>query len=678
MKYVKPLYTEKNENTIPDIVKKLFTEEELTTKTNIIKDPGTLTNVWSVSHGRVFTSVESISKALPAGVYYATSDMSGNIYLIHNNKLNTDKFINLPDDATTQILTEINKFWGLKDHFAALEFIHKRGILLFGPQGCHIAGTKILMYNGNWKKVEEIKVNDLIMGPDSTPRKVLTLHSGIQKMVKITPKKGKPFIVNEDHILALEWSGEREGKDKLNISVKEYKKLSNWQKSRWMLYKSKAIEYSEKELKIPPYILGTWLGDGSSAKTSITTMDEEIRKSWENYANNFALIFIRKEQQVNNKSATYNLTVGNIKGYGKNKNPIKNMFNNYNLINNKHIPRDYLTSSIEQRKELLAGLIDTDGYVKDSTVEFTLVNSNLIDNIEELAQSLGYSTNKRIKIVNSKIYYRLTIICDENCETIPVKLLHKKLVNRNQKWKNSLRTSFTIEDLEEDNYYGFEVDKDNLYIMEDYFVSHNSGKTATIMRTIKTVTDQDGIILLGDYPKLDVLALKMLRTVEEDRNIVCIYEDIDDVVRHYGDRTLTALLDGDSNISNILYLATTNYPERLPPRLINRPSRFDTRKYIGFPSADARRVFLQAKGQLSPSEIEAWVEKTDKFSIPHLKELIILVKVYQKALDEAVTMLKNMSRITTSSEFSQEQYGKSYYEGNELLSLYKSFEGYKS
>jgi len=612
---------------------------------------------WAVQGDIAYSQSSPTADKLSTGVYRTVSTMAG-LFLV-KQKMLADALLTLPDDASTEILEHIKEFWGLKERFRQFGFLHKRGVLLYGPQGCHAKGSKVLMYDGSWKKVEDIKVNDKVMGPDSESRNVLELKHGKDNMVKVIPTKGKSFVVNENHILSLEWSGQRENKGIINISVKEYKELSDWQKSRWMLYKSKVIQYNKdknKEFKIPPYILGLWLGDGTSSNTSLTTMDQVIKNAWCNWGLTFPTIFVRKQEQVNNKSSVYSLSVGNTAGLnlGREKNPIKNLFKELDLINNKHIPQKYLTSSIEQRKQLLAGLIDTDGYVRECNIEFTMVSEKLIDDITLLAQSLGYATNKRIKIINGKDYYRLTIICDEECSSIPTIIPHKKLINRIKEWKSPLRTSFKLENLEKDNYYGFILDKDHLYVMEDHFISHNSGKTSTIIQTIKAVTEEGGVVLLGGHPGSDTRAIQMFRKLESERPLVVIYEDVDDVVYYYGDKALTELLDGEANVDNVLFIATTNHPERLPARLVNRPSRFDVLKFIGMPSEEARFAYLKAKTDMSPGELKIWAKKTDGLSISHLKELIILVKVLEKQLDESIDHLKGMRRVPNSSDFGTE------------------------
>lgn len=181
-----------------------------------------------------------------------------------------------------------------------------------------------------------------------------------------------------------------------------------------------------------------------------------------------------------------------------------------------------------------------------------------------------------------------------------------------------------------------------------------SGKTSTVIQTIKKIEAMKGVVLLGNYPGYDLAAIKDMRELEPDRPIVVVYEDLDDVIMNYGDRIITEMLDGEANVDNVLYLATTNHPQRLPARLINRPSRFDVVKFIGLPSKEARTMYLKAKTDMMLSEISIWADKTDGLSIPHLKELIILVKVLKKDLDESITILKNMKKIPNSRDFGQE------------------------
>ncbi len=107
---------------------------------------------------------------------------------------------------------------------------------------CLGKGTKVLMYSGELKNVEDIKVGDKLMGDDSTPRNVLSITKGREEMYWIRQNKGIDYRVNKSHILSLKRS-RNEGKHKhgdiLNIEVSEYIKKSDKFKSNYKGYKAK-------------------------------------------------------------------------------------------------------------------------------------------------------------------------------------------------------------------------------------------------------------------------------------------------------------------------------------------------------------------------------------------------------------------------------------------------------
>ncbi len=142
-----------------------------------------------------------------------------------------------------------------------------------GPPGtgkCHGIGTKILMYNGIFKYVEDIIVGDILLGDDNTPRKVLTLGRGIGKIYKVTTSSGyDSFTVNEDHILCL-YNIEKDCEEE--ITVKDYLSLLSL-KTNYRGY-SKSIEFKEKPVPIDPFIVGLWLNGLKYKFSSLSQKDK--------------------------------------------------------------------------------------------------------------------------------------------------------------------------------------------------------------------------------------------------------------------------------------------------------------------------------------------------------------------------------------------------------------------
>lgn len=188
-----------------------------------------------------------------------------------------------------------------------------------------------------------------------------------------------------------------------------------------------------------------------------------------------------------------------------------------------------------------------------------------------------------------------------------------------------------------------------------------SGKTSTVQIVTQRIIKNGGIAVSIYNPRLSAVGMYLLRKIEPKRPVVAIIEDIDAIINNFGESEMLALLDGEQQVDNVVYIATTNYPERLDPRFVNRPSRFDTIQKIGMPSTAAREVYLKAKSKiLSENDriLEQWVEDTGGFSVAHLKELIISVEVFDVPYKDAIARLRTMMECEASSlEFNNKKMG---------------------
>jgi replicative DNA helicase len=352
-----------------------------------------------------------------------------------------------------------------------------------GAGKCLGRGTKILMYDGSYKCVENINKNDLLMGIDSKPRKVLQTCIGIDQMYLIKQKNGYNYRCNGNHILSLKVSGKDFQKTygKLyNISVKDYFNLPNRLQDKLKGYKI-GIEFEENnDLLIPPYLLGVWLADGSSSKSVIHNPDIEIEEYIKQYCyeNNFK--YSKKIYDLKN-CPEHRIT-------GEYYRNFLQLLRKLNILNNKHIPKEYLINSRKNRLELLAGLLDGDGYRYGFSYEISQKREILAQQILYLSNTLGFGTSishekKRIKSIDFEGYYYRLHISGE-IKDIPCRINRKKAPNRKKLANYS--TTYGVEIIKDkiDFYYGFELDGDGLFLLEDNTVTHNSAIALAISKTL--------------------------------------------------------------------------------------------------------------------------------------------------------------------------------------------------
>lgn len=385
---------------------------------------------------------------------------------------------------------------------AGLRFFHskKKSGIIVAPTGCHAKDHQILMYDGSTKKVQDIIVGDLLMGVDSTPRTVLCLHSGVDEMYKITPTNNlKPFVVNSNHILYLEKivSYKCDLLPYENISVSEYIRKGNDYKHRHKLRYSDGVEFGHKELELDPYFLGIYLGDGSSANgsISITTPDKEIIEYVYDFASKHGLSIRVSEKSVTDCCSYFlkNTVFTGVSEQTYIKKQLVDLGLYKKISHEKHIPRQYLFSSREQRLQLLAGLLDTDGSLDErkTAFEYSTKSRQLAEDIQFLCKSLGFFCNiGKLKIVKGIGYYRLMITGYLNL--IPTKV-ERKHSYKTERQKNPMRHGFSYKNIGVGEYFGFTIDGDNLYLDSEFLIHHNCGKSLIISNIAKEL---DGHVLI--------------------------------------------------------------------------------------------------------------------------------------------------------------------------------------
>lgn len=383
---------------------------------------------------------------------------------------------------------------------------HGGGVLSLatGEGKCHGKDTIILMFDGSTKAVQDIEKGDLLMGDDSTPRRVLSLTKGTDEMYDVVPNLecGDKYTVNKEHILVLKNTAEypiisarqdlrydvkwwenckqtskvhdtmesakqflekikHKHQNIVEIPVKDYIMLSEEFKHYYKGYRV-AIEFDEKPLPIDPYMIGVLLGDVISEKPQITSQDDVILEYFTENLDKCGLYLTKQPD-------TYTYEICSL---------YRSEFKNLNLINNKHIPMVYKCNSRKNRLRLLAGILDTVNHTACGlgiclSHEYIIQKypSKLIDDIVFLCRSLGFSCYKSKQ--SKGRYYRICIY-GNGVENIPTLLSSKQATFRRQRPSDNLVTGITVKHVGTGEYYGFTLDGNNRYVLGDFTVTHNT------------------------------------------------------------------------------------------------------------------------------------------------------------------------------------------------------------
>ena len=344
-------------------------------------------------------------------------------------------------------------------------------ILFRGDPGvgkCLGRGTPVLLHDGKIVPVEEIRTTEDVMGPDSRPRRVQSVTKGTGPLYRIVPKKGAPWVCNDVHVLTLVHSVTNEV---LDIPLDKYLALPANTKHHLKLFQPEAIDFGgdpEADLPIDPYFIGVWFGDGTKAlnSVSISKPDAEIERLCRDVASAWGL-HVSVTSTEGGRCPTYRIVSDS---RGPNTNPLLTKMREV-IGDGREIPTAYLTADRSVRQEVLAGLLDTDGYKVGSCYEIVQKSPGIARGIAFLARSLGFRVTEKIKVVNGDTYRRLFLSGDAT--QLPMRIARKAPQERLQK-KNPLRTGFSVEAIGDGEYFGFTLTGDGRFLLGDFTVTHNT------------------------------------------------------------------------------------------------------------------------------------------------------------------------------------------------------------
>lgn len=346
---------------------------------------------------------------------------------------------------------------------------------------------KVLTPNG-WKRNGDLKAGDIVSTPFGNPTKILQVFPHYNKDIYILrTSDGRECMCGLEHLWEVRTTKQvhnyRKHHENRNFFIMTTKEIIYGinKGKKYFIPIPKAQEFSEKEFIIPPYVLGVMIGDGCLTEK---TNDNKfvISNSEEDIIDKVSLL--TESERVYKNPANFHKYF-----YTKNAQKYIQYLSKVGLTDfsyNKFIPNEYLWGSIEQRKQLLFGLMDTDGCVEGkNSYSFSTTSEKLKDDFIYLCRSLGYIATVGVDKRSGK--YTNGVAYDIRIQTDDVIFSSKKhLTKYRENYEKFIKTRsygatndhVRIESItykcKEDALCIYVEDKDHLYIAGDFVTTHNT------------------------------------------------------------------------------------------------------------------------------------------------------------------------------------------------------------
>ena len=361
-----------------------------------------------------------------------------------------------------------------------------------------------------WTTMGEVQVGDQLLAADGTPTVVVAATEVLadRACYEVVFDDGTTIIADAQH----EWStSDRASRRKHGLvgTVRTTQEIASTvrcasadRRANHAVVTAGALQLPEADLPLHPYALGVWLGDGHSASARFTSADPEIAMRLEG----LGLVAQRRDGTVG-RADLYTLQLpaevpvaerlcavcgvsfvprtSQVKTCGRScggrasaysapmpaptcpecgvpstglrrcqdchnaRGTVAGILRTLKVMDDKHIPVSYLRGSEEQRRELLAGLLDTDGTVNPTgSPQVTVTNRRLAEDTRELVHSLGYRTGWSERTVKgrsvlSSTAYTITFTTDDDVFALE----RKKLVHKDRRRPSTprLRSRFIVD-----------------------------------------------------------------------------------------------------------------------------------------------------------------------------------------------------------------------------------------
>ena len=474
--------------------------------------------------------------------YNSQSDISVIVNKKEFNELSLEKHEVLPKVPGTQLNHQ--KFLS---RFMSSHTMYDK-VLLMHSMGCVHPLTPVILWNGDIVKAHQVRPGDLLIGDDGNPREVEKIITGKDHMYRVSQGNGESYLVNRHHVLSLvypdhkkvykdpsitkvneskwfvKWFDREQYKVKLakfqtqnkaqkfadeiddlrivDINVEMYTRLDHDIREGLRGIKCSGINWKSTDIKIDPYILGTWLTSGCILRSGkdiyarMCFIDRHIKHYWQNWANTngYDLVYIVNTKNEYSVQPTEINTVNFVE--------ILKAYNLVNINQVRRIPHEYIVNDKKVREGMLRGIIDSIGYVKPHGMSIELdptLSLTLSSQIELLARSIGVLvTTSNCDNEYSKIEFSGSVVKTMGIKPSLLSLLnsiafeedraHEITTSTKGEVLNMSTTPISVKYEGIEMYKGWELidsSKTKRFLLGDMTVTHNTGKTCSSIGVIE-------------------------------------------------------------------------------------------------------------------------------------------------------------------------------------------------
>lgn len=353
--------------------------------------------------------------------------------------------------------------------------------ILIEEMGCHLKGTRVLMYDGNMRAVEDISEGDLLMGPDSKPRKVLETFSGVDDMYTICLPNGDRQTVNSTHPVYCVRVRKNGAMDPFLTTAPELLKL----KSTYGYYIVKATpSFPERETRIDPYLAGMWLVAHDKEKI----MRLKLRAEFEGPVD-FMLAngWVKEKKRLTGKRWIF---LTRPKDDARDKFMDALMDDGF-LPPHDGVPYKYRVNSPERQARFLAGALEGRNTYNGKSgvylIEIRHIPQKTLQGLKFVAECLGF----RVILTEG----RLSV----NGDFSKLPLLSGRTMVNHAFIKRRPRVMYRLNVLPygKGEFYGFTVDGNHLFLLEDLTIVHNTFPRLLNMYNLLLPSVQEGDVAFG-------------------------------------------------------------------------------------------------------------------------------------------------------------------------------------